>query len=73
MPRSLDKLGMTAPIRQVIALAYNRSPPPPRVYSPATTAFPFFHTMENFSAVFPRNGKTFGIFSTQWKTFTIIP
>ena len=26
-----------------------------------------FHTMEKLSAVFPRNGKTFGCFSTPWK------
>ncbi len=28
---------------------------------------PFFHAMENFSAVFPRHGKLFRRFSTPWK------
>jgi hypothetical protein len=28
---------------------------------------PFFHTMENCSAIFPRYGKLFAGFSTPWK------
>ena len=31
---------------------------------------PLFHTMENFSAAFPRHGKLFRSFSTPWKTRT---
>ncbi|NLB66049.1 MAG: hypothetical protein GX803_06240 [Lentisphaerae bacterium] len=29
----------------------------------------FFHSMENIWPIFPRNGKTFRQFSTQWKNF----
>jgi len=30
----------------------------------------FFHAMEKLSAIFPHNGKTLAVFSTQWKKFS---
>jgi len=29
----------------------------------------FFHSVEKWGDIFPRNGKSFGDFSTQWKKF----